>query len=416
MIRMGAFPLLNLSLLLILGGAVLIALRILHRPGRKFSSIESGMNITGWLLVLQGFVGVTLTCFTPFAMLAWLLTPFLLFVFFRHYMLEKRALLWTVAISAERGAPLDQAIDAFAAERYDRLGDRAMHVAERLRAGERLPAAFKTAGVRLRSDAMLAIGIGEATGDIGGSLRTLLENQRQEGAPLRKVVERMLYLIWLSIFLFFILLFLCRKVIPVFARIFEDFGMELPRITLIAIGAANTVLFWLPLLGCMAPLGILLLLAVFGATPLWAPIFGRMSSRRESGVLMRGLACAMRCGFPLTRALELLAATHPRWMIQQRLQRAHARVVQGESWITSMRETRLLSVTDAAVLAPAERAGNLIWALEEMADRQVRINVQWLQFFANTLFPIVLGLIGGVVAIFVIGLFLPLVGLINGLT
>ena len=70
----------------------------------------------------------------------------------------------------------------------------------------------------------------------------------------------------------------------------------------------------------------------------------------------------------------------------------------------------------AAVLGAAERADNLAWALEEMADSAIRRQAYRLQLALHCLYPVAVLLIGFVVAFFVIGLFLPLVELIHGLS
>jgi len=60
--------------------------------------------------------------------------------------------------------------------------------------------------------------------------------------------------------------------------------------------------------------------------------------------------------------------------------------------------------------------GNLEWALEEMADSSIRRQVYWVKGILQILFPVAVLALGSVICVFVVGLFVPVVTLINGLT
>jgi type II secretory pathway component PulF len=89
---------------------------------------------------------------------------------------------------------------------------------------------------------------------------------------------------------------------------------------------------------------------------------------------------------------------------------------QGEDWCESLRRVRLIANADAAVLKAAQRVGNLAWALDEMADSSLRRWAYRLRAVLNVVFPLLLLAIGIFVMLIVIGLFLPLIKLIEGLT
>jgi type II secretory pathway component PulF len=63
----------------------------------------------------------------------------------------------------------------------------------------------------------------------------------------------------------------------------------------------------------------------------------------------------------------------------------------------------------------AQRVGNAEWALDEMAESSLRRLIYRWRLVLNIVFPAVLLLFGALVAFFVIGFFLPLVSLIQGL-
>ena len=87
----------------------------------------------------------------------------------------------------------------------------------------------------------------------------------------------------------------------------------------------------------------------------------------------------------------------------------------GGDWCESLKDTGLIARADAAVLAAAQRAGNLEWALEEMAGSALRRQAQRVQVLTQLLFPIALLLVGACAFVFACGLFVPLIRLIEGL-
>jgi protein transport protein HofC len=114
-------------------------------------------------------------------------------------------------------------------------------------------------------------------------------------------------------------------------------------------------------------------------------------------------------------ALRLAAFNYPVWIVAWLLQRVYNQFQLGLPWQDSLRALGFISRYDAAVLHAAERAGNLAWALTDVADSSERRQTLRQRLLVNVLFPLLVLLMGGVVFFIVIGLFLPLVSLIQGL-
>mgnify|MGYP001445953182 FL=1 len=85
-------------------------------------------------------------------------------------------------------------------------------------------------------------------------------------------------------------------------------------------------------------------------------------------------------------------------------------------WCDALRSVRLLTWTDVAVLKAAERVGNLGWALEEMSEGSLRRWALRWRILVNVAFPFLILALGMVVSVIVVGLFIPLVALIQGLS
>ena len=70
---------------------------------------------------------------------------------------------------------------------------------------------------------------------------------------------------------------------------------------------------------------------------------------------------------------------------------------------------------DAAVLASAQRVGNLDWALRELAESSDRRLGYRLQFWLQLIFPLIVLAVGALVFLLAVAYFLPLVTLITKL-
>jgi type II secretory pathway component PulF len=135
--------------------------------------------------------------------------------------------------------------------------------------------------------------------------------------------------------------------------------------------------------------------------------------RTDTAIVLHWLAVAVRQNRPIAEMTRFLAAYHPRRSMRLKLDRAAKRVEQGADWCDSLRQTGLIGRPEVAVFRSAERTGNLVWALEEMAAGSVRRTAYRLRALVTFLFPWAVLLVGGCVFTVVLGCFTPLLALIQ---
>jgi type II secretory pathway component PulF len=146
------------------------------------------------------------------------------------------------------------------------------------------------------------------------------------------------------------------------------------------------------------------------------PLFDRLLGRRHTALVLRSLSLMVEGGKPVTLALQVLARHYPAFWVRRLLAHADLDVRHGIEWIQALWRQRLIGHADADVLAAAEAVGNLPWALSELAatiERRMAIRVQ---MAIQTLFPLVVLMLGIVVFILVAAYFLPLVDIIKSLS
>jgi len=427
----------NLVFLVFPGVALWIAVRIMYGR-RNFAAsdpLKVLLTVSSTVLLVLAAIGLFVaTAGIPRSvwslLFVWL--PFLIVLGvivlmsidrYRHG--EHRALVWSLATAAQRGVPLPEAARAFADETQDDTGARALVLAQSLELGMPLSSAASRARLRLATPMRVAVRVGEALGMLGPAMRQQLDDTADADAIMRTVISRLYYLYAVVLILSGVIMFVMLRIVPVFQKMFEEFDLELPVMTKLVINVSNLVVhhgLWLA-----APLALVLTalaLAAFvwgglffiGWFPRDLPLVWRVFKRYDGALVMRGLALAVRRNLPIAQALHLLSDTYPIRRVGRLLGAVTAKAYQGVGWQNALAMTGLISSADAAVLLAAERADNLSWALEEMADSAIRRQTYRLQLALHCLYPVAVLLLGALVAFFVVGLFLPLISLIQGLS
>jgi type II secretory pathway component PulF len=477
----------SLILLLIPAVAVRIAVRALYGPKRLAPTdpMQMLLNMASNVMFALATLGMCVGLFGFWVLLFFL--PFIVpMLIIRLRYAQHRALLWSLATAAQRGIPLSEAARAYADETLGDTGLRALVLAESIERGESLSGAATSARLWMNSAVKFAVRLGERLGLLGPAIGQHLHDTQHIDAGVRDVFGRFVYLLGIVSVMAVVSSFVMFKIVPVFQRMFQDFGLKLPALTQLVIDTTIPsafvgsiplliyIAFWIyiggVILGGIAlaavrmfftylrlykalnqlfrgqpydrlelrrrfwkifrAVGVVTVLWMFGPVllplvPIFSlsgwfprdlPLIWRLFKRYDGALMMRGLALTVRRGLPIPQAMQLVADCYPITIAAGRLRWAADRAAAGIDWRDSFRQTGLISHADAAVLGAAERVGNLDWALEEMADSAIRRQIYRIQAILQIIFPIALLILGSLVALFVIGLFIPLISLIQGLT
>jgi type IV pilus assembly protein PilC len=416
----------SVILLVVPATALWIAIRALYGRRRQASadpmqillSLSSGIMFTlAGLGALLGLVGLWFL-FIPLPIA---LVILVLMLIDRTRRSEHRGLIWALAAAAQRGVPLAESARAYADETLGDTGARAVVLAEALERGQPLADAVRTARLRMGTAMKVAVRLGERLGALGPAMRQQLADSQQLDAALRDAIGRFFYLACVILVMMVICTFMMLRIVPVLQRMFWEFGIALPVMTQSVVDVSRwfTSYGWFTIGPLVAvPVPFLLLAGVMfyvGWVPRNLPLVWRVFRRYDGALIMRALALAVRRDERLLAAMIMIADQYPITIVGQRLGRVMLLAAGGVDWTQAMQAYGLIGQADAAVLKAAERAGNLAWALEEMADRALRREIYRVQVLLQVLFPIVLLAVAALVFLFVVGLFLPLVTLIESL-
>jgi general secretion pathway protein F len=394
-------------------------LRMANRLRLRFA-FASVFEATGQVLMILLLAIILIAVFGPVGLVGCGILFFVAVECVRkHRASQRNALLWLLVISAERSMPLGPAIEAFATEQGGSFAAAARRLAELLAGGTPLPDALELCPGLLPTYVLPMIRVGCQSGALAPALRQAATVHDQHAPLFVSLVGKISYLMLLPIFGSIVLVFVMVWIIPKFRSIFQDFRMDLPAMTELLIQSSYFVVnYWYllsPLFLFFAWLLVYSVLRYFGWT-LWdMPLAGRLARRLDSSRILDGLAIVARQQRPLVEGIAMLAESYPKSDIRRRLTLATFDIESGGDWAESLWRHSLIRRPDLAVLQAAQRAGNLPWAMQEVADSARRRFFYKLQALVQGAFPVVVLCLGAVVMFIVTALFLPLISIINKL-
>ncbi len=336
---------------------------------------------------------------------------------------RQEGLLRLLVAAAAAEVPPGPAVEAFGDLCGFRFRNKLRALAGHLDAGTPLPDALERVGGLVPTAAAASIRIGWEAGDPAGGLRDAVEAVAAPWHPHRQgVAQALAYGLGMLFVLQFIGGFVLYYVTPQFMKIYADFGKPLPQLTQSLIEVVNavmrvwplTVAFVLAELAFATLLLAMLASYVFGFD-LRLPLVDRIFRRGHAAAIFRALALVVQGRRPMDMGLGALARSYPREWVRARLRVARERARQGVAWTAALRNEGLIRDGDAAVLDAAQRAGNLLWALRELAEGTERRSAYRARALAQTLLPLVVLTVGSVVGLFAAAHFLPLTTLIQEL-
>ncbi|ADB16814.1 type II secretion system protein [Pirellula staleyi DSM 6068] len=344
--------------------------------------------LTGWLSLLVNL----------------LLIVVLLMYVDRFRRAEHEALLWSLAISAERGVNIIEAAEAYASESTSDVAIRSSAIATSLRGGQSLENAVRYARLRLSTCMKLAVSFGGRLGRVS----PLLELQKSEAMAvanqLRGQVLNVIMLLFQLFVLCFVVCFTILKIMPVMRKILSEFGLKEPDAFQFVYRLLEQDWFF-PLGGIIVtvvaiagPILMALLIFIYvGWISRGLPGISWMTRRYDAALVLAGIRHGVLAGLPLDETLLRLAQVYPLWSIRHRLELARRRIAGGANWTTALQNVGLLPQADAALLDSAERAGNLPWALKAVSEGLLRRLLRWAERLNQFLWPCLIFMLGGVV-------------------
>ena len=329
-----------------------------------------------------------------------------------------------IAAMARAGLPLDQGLAAMAREMgAGRLQCATTEIASALESGVPLPEALARQSGRVPRFYPALVGVAIRTGRIGEVLATLTVYARSM-SDLRSTVLGALFYPGVVLVLAFTLIgFVCWKIIPQFDKIFKDFGIQLPAITVVAIqiGRHPVEFAVAPPLGLA--LGLFFTWLILRGTErgrrAWArflysiPIVGALIRSARLAAFSDLLAILIAHEMPLPEAFRLACDASSDPLMSSAARPVELDLLEGKSLGETLRKHRLVPELITWMTGLGERRGNLSEALRQVAELYRRQSEVRATMLRHVLPPfLILGTAAMLVGFFVMAMFLPLIKLL----
>ena len=403
---------------IVFGCAILLAVRILAGgQGKSSDVLHQTLRRVAWLLILAGCVAMLLAAGVIPGIVAVIVLPA---VVYRRRRAHRYALLAAMGVAVERRIPLIPVLLAFASERRGFVARRAMEFASRLQGGWPLPDAIDSSRGLFPPQVRLAIRMGHDSGKLGSAIQDIVDQSDVNDTVDAQLTGKIIYLAVVSLLMLFVTVFVMMKVIPAMQRIFDEFGVELPGMTVLLVQLSyGFINFWylgLPFIAVALAVALGSTLRYMGIVEHDMPGTTWLRRRLHTAMILDTLAMFAKAGRPLVEAVSDLAQWYPAGSIRRRLAHALDDMQGGREWCDALAVRRLISRTDRGLLHASQQVGNLTWAFTELAESNRRRFVNRANAVIQSAFVIVLLGYGFLVAFFFIGNFLPLIKLISSLT
>lgn len=277
-----------------------------------------------------------------------------------------------------------------------------------------------------------------AAGEVGGVLDVILQRLAEfmeKAERLKsKIKGAMVYPIVVVLIALIILTGIMLLIIPQFKEIFNDFGVELPGLTIWLINTSSWVAGTnagapFPGFGAVVVAGSVMLVPVAwwairklgpgrAATDvlmLWTPVFGGLIRKTTIARFTRTLGTLVGAGVPILEAVTITKETCGNWVYERALAKVHDSIREGESFAQPLRESKTCDAIVVNMIDVGEETGEMDAMLLKIADNydeEVDVAVASL---VSLLEPLMVVLLGGMVGTIVIAMFLPMVAMIEGL-
>jgi len=261
---------------------------------------------------------------------------------------------------------------------------------------------------------------GERSGSLEEVIRRYVAYSRLIDSVRRKTISALIYpsiLLGLSCVVIGIIIL---RVVPEFSGFYQGMGAELPLATRVILAISDLLRQNLFLLGSF-------LLATTISAIVWLntkgrrrlvdrfvldiPWVGSIVRKFSTAQLARTLSTLLRGGIPLVSALDVAAASMGNRYLSQQLASVTREVLEGKALSTSLAELGVFQAVAIKMVEVGESTGSLqemLTSVAEFFEEEIETS---LSRFVMVVEPVLLVIMGLVIAILLLSLYMPLVQL-----
>ena len=260
-----------------------------------------------------------------------------------------------------------------------------------------------------------------AAGESGGILDVVLNrlsNYMEKAMKLKsKVKGAMTYPASVLVISIAVVALLLLKVIPVFKKMFEGMGGELPGPTQFLVNASEFMQSYFLIMLAGVALAIYAFRRyyrtekgrfTFDALVLKSPVFGPLLKKVAVAKFTRTLSTMMGSGVPILEGLNIVSKTAGNVIVENAIMKTRQGISEGRTIAEPLAETNIFPSIVVQMIAVGEATGALDAMLEKIADfydDEVDVAVEAMTALLE---PFMMVFLGGVVGGMIIAMYLPI--------
>lgn len=262
-----------------------------------------------------------------------------------------------------------------------------------------------------------SIEIGENTGTTSKILKELSGYYENRNKQKREIITAISYPIIVLATAVIVIFFMLNYVVPMFKDIFNQNNLELPFLTRLIISFSD--LMRIHFLKILFFLIALFLTAYFIRNKFWfkivkdkmilnIPFFGGYVRKIKLTRLMQNLSLQTNAKIPLSSALNSVSELINFYPLTQNLKQIEEDIIKGKSISESFGKHKIFDLKIIAFLKVAEETNKTDYVFQNLYEQYALESDHYAKNIANYLNPLLTLLVGFIVAVILIGMYLPM--------
>lgn len=328
------------------------------------------------------------------------------------------------SIMLETGMPVVNCLDILATQQPSESAREALQDVRRQVSGGQSLAESLAQHRRVFPDMFVnMIGVGETSGNLSEILNRMSDFYERDAKLRGDIKQATTYPKVIISFAFIAIAVVMFVVLPTFADMFDQFGVELPLLTQLVVAFRDFLLdniLWVLL--ALVAIGWGLRVFFQGARGrflldgmlLRIPVVGDLISKIVFTRFARTLGLLFTSGISMVESLEQCEKIVGNVVVEKDIAKARAGVQRGEGITGPLRaEARVFPPMLVEMIAVGEETGGLDQVLTQISDFYDREVEQSVKGLTSIIEPVIMVILGGIIFVIVLSVFMPMFDMVN---
>ena len=272
---------------------------------------------------------------------------------------------------------------------------------------------------------MSLIRAGELSGTLDSSLKRIAEQEEKNEKIMKKIKGAMMYPLISLVVIMFVFVYMMVNVVPEVENLYESMGEELPMLTQILVAIKDFIMnFWYIVLIIVGVI-VFLLRQFFKTTPgirmmanvkLNIPMFNNLFRLLYNGRFARISQILLSTGVSVLDSVHIAGESTDNVVVQEIIEDAATMVQGGKPLSTALKDRDYILPLVPNMAAIGEESGKM----DEMLGKAAQVYEDELDEKVNAIStmiePLMLLMLGGVAALLVAGVLLPIYSLVGSIS